>query len=219
MELKIIGGVILLSAAIFLGALFIPESTTQNTQGMPWQIDKIDNTTRVFNLTLGKSTLSEAENILLGDAEVSLFRSQENAHSVEAYFDKVMLGGLSAKIVLVMDISEPELGAIYSRGVRISKLGSGGNKVSIATEDLHRVRSSAIAGITYLPAINLNADQLISRFGQPLKRIKEPDNNTEHWLYPEIGLDVTLNEQGKDILQYIEPAKFSKISEPLEKLQ
>jgi len=219
MELKIIGGVILLSATIFSVALLVPENTTESSQGMPWQIEKIDNTTRVFNLTLGKSTLSEAEGLFLGDAEISLFQSQQGEHSVEAYFDKVILGGLIAKIILVMDVTESELSEMYLRGVRISKLGSGSNKVSISTEDLHRVRNSSIASVTYLPAINLNADQLISRFGQPSKRIKESESGTEHWLYPQLGLDVTLNEQGKEILQYVEPAKFSRVMEPLERLQ
>ncbi len=218
MELKIIGGVIGFSIVIFIIALLLPTNVEQNVQGLPWQIQQQNGTIQVFNLTLGKSTLSEAENLLQGDAEISLFHSQDGSYSVEAYFDKVEMGGLTAKMILVMNIPAAELREMYLRGVRISQVGSGSNKVSIATEDLHRVRNSPIAGITYLPLINLNPDQLVARFGEPSKRIREPNSAAEHWLYPRLGLDVVLNESGKEVLQYIMPSRFAEVSEPLEQI-
>lgn len=223
MELKVIGSVILLSLVIFVIALVIPDPVSdnvkQNAQGLPWQIEQHQGSIRVFNLTLGKSTLIEAEKLLLGDAEISLFRSPTDSHAIEAYFDKVMLGGLSAKMILVMDIPESELSEMFQRGLRISKLGSGSNKVSLTTKDLHYTRNSAIASITYLPAINLNSEQLIARFGSPLERIGEPGGTIEHWLYPKLGLDVMLDDSGKEVLQYIEPSRFTQISTPLKQVR
>ena len=216
MELKVIGGVFVASAFIFGIALFIPENTNQSNHGLPWQIEQIDGTTKVFDLTLGVSTLREAETKLLGDGELSLFHSPEDAYSVEAYFDKVELGGLTAKMVLVMDIPETVAHAMFERGARISKLGSGSDKVSMATDDLHIARESTIASITYLPAIDLKPDQLSARFGQPWKHIQDSNNAAEHWLYPQLGLDITLNATGKDVLQYVQPSRFSSILAPLE---
>lgn len=227
-----ITSVILLSVAIFLVAILVPdistnitpeksselgiEKTTPQIQGLPWQIEKTNDTIRVFGITLGYSTLSDAEKIFLGDGEISLFQSKSGLHSVEAYFDKVDFAGLTAKIILVMDIPASVASQMYERGVRISKVGSGSNKISIATEDLHRTRNAAVASITYLPAINLNAKQLEARFGKPAQRITEPDSTAEHWLYPSLGLDVTLDEKNKEILQYVKPSVFSTISKPLE---
>jgi len=215
MELKIISGVIIFSLAVLGIALLIPKESTQSTQGLPWQIEHVNNTTRVFGLTLGQSTLSDAEKILQGNAEINLFESENGKHSLEAYFDKIELGGLTAKMILVMDFSESDLADIYQRGLRISKLGSGSDKVSISTEDLHRTRNAKIASITYLPRIDLSATQLEARFGKASKIIHEPGTTAEHWLYPQSGLDVTLDENAKEVLQYVIPSQFSQITEPL----
>lgn len=219
MDLKIISGVTLLSIILIIVALFIPETKTAETHGLPWQIEQRDGSTRVFGLTLGYSTLIDAEKLFLGDSEISLFRSQQGAYTLEAYFDKVELGGLTAKMILIMDIPDDELSMMFQRGVRISKVGSGSNKVSIATEDLHRARKSAIASITYLPAVNLDAKQLEARFGIPDQRIKEPDSKAEHWLYPALGLDVTLDNEEKEVLQYVIPENFLQVSQPLERIK
>ena len=219
MELKIISGVILLSAAIFGFALLVPDDASHKSQGLPWQIEKTaDNNTRVFNITLGKTTLQEAEKILLGDGEISLFHAPDNSYSLEAYFDKVDIAGLTAKMILVMDLPQEELDKMYQRGVRISKSGSGSNKVNIATPDLHRTREAPIASITYLPSINLKADQIKAKFGEPKNRVIEPDTGVEHWLFPDIGLDIALDSNGKDVLQYVLPSSFAKISKPLNNL-
>ena len=216
MDLKIISGVTLLSIILIVIALLIPETKTTETHGLPWQIEQHKGSTRVFGLTLGHSTLSDAERLFLGDSEISLFQSQQGVHTLEAYFDKVELGGLTAKMILNIDIPEEELLMMFQRGVRISKVGSGSNKVSIATEDLHQARKAAIRGITYLPAVNLDAKQLESRFGIPEQRIMELDSTAEHWLYPTLGLDVTLNKEEKEVLQYVNPADFLQISQPLQ---
>ena len=216
MDLKIISGVTLLSIILIVVALLIPETKTTETHGLPWQIEQLEGSTRVFGLTLGNSTLSDAESLFLGDSEISLFQSQQGVHTLEAYFDKIELGGLTAKMILILDIPADELSMMFQRGVRISKVGSGSNKVSIATEDLHQARKASIASITYLPAVNLDAKQLESRFGMPEKRVMEPDSTAEHWLYPALGLDVTLNKEEKEILQYVNPADFLQISQPLE---
>lgn len=215
MDLKFLFGISLFSIAIFAIAMLLPEGKTSNSQNLPWQIEQTEGSTRVFGLTLGVSRLREAERLLQGDGEISLFRSENGAYSIESYFDKTELGGLTAKMVLVMDIPAEELAQIYERGVRVSKLGNGTSKVSIATADLHRTRSAAIASITYLPAINLTAEQLKARFGAPAQRIREPDSSAEHWLYPAIGLDITLDENAKEVFQYIKPSSFTQISQPL----
>jgi hypothetical protein len=39
--------------------------------------------------------------------------------------------------------------------------------------------------------------------------------NTEHFLYPEQGLDLQLNTKGKEVLQYVPPRDFSALRTPL----
>jgi len=37
-----------------------------------------------------------------------------------------------------------------------------------------------------------------------------------HWLYPAIGLDLTVNDKGKEVLLYVKPADFSRVTAPLQ---
>jgi hypothetical protein len=135
---------------------------------------------------------------------------------IEAYFDKVTLGGLSARVVVVFDFTAEQLQVMYDRGTRISTLGDGSRKVSLHPEDIETVRAARIASITYLPRIRLDDALLENRFGQPAQVIKEQDSNMTHWLYPDKGLDVALDEQGNGVLQYVSPALFDQLVSPLQ---
>ena len=70
--------------------------------------------------------------------------------------------------------------------------------------------------MTYLPRIRLETELLEKRFGQPTQVIKEKDSNMTHWLYPVMGLDVAIDEQGNGVLQYVLPAKFDQLVSPLQ---
>ena len=121
-------------------------------------------------------------------------------------------------MVLGFDLTEAELNGIYNRGVRISTMGSGTRKVTMHPDDIAYLHKIAISSITYIPATNLDADIIQKRFGEPAERIQENDA-TEHWLYPQKGLDLVLNRDAKEVLQYVQPAHFSAISEPLKQQQ
>ena len=135
------------------------------------------------------------------------------------YFDKVILGGLSAQFVLVMALSQEQQMAMYQRGARVSNLGDGKKKVTLTGEDLHTVFATPIASLAYLTRTRLDDELLLKRFGEPAQRIRESENNTTHWLYPELGLDVALNDEGRAVLQYVSPKDFSGLMEPLLKLE
>ncbi|WP_455222065.1 hypothetical protein [Kaarinaea lacus] len=219
MDIKIISGVIVFAIIVLVIGLMIPGGELPPVQTFPWQIENTSSsTTRVFGLTLDESTLQQAEQAFNAEAELSLFEPADKNRKrvIEAYFDKVTLGGLSAKVVVVFDFTEEQLQAMYGRGTRISTLGDGSRKVSLNAGDVATVRSAPIASITYLPRILLDSELLEKRFGQPAQIIKEPDSNMTHWLYPDKGLDVALDEQGNGVLQYIAPARFEQLVSPLK---
>ena len=185
-------------------------------QFLPWQIEPtVQGSIRVFGLTLGESTLQEAEKLFHGGAKVSLFVSADGRHKVEAYFDKVILGGLSAQFVMVMALSQEQQAVMFQRGARVSNLGDGRKKVTLAGEDLQTVFATPIASLAYLTRTRLDDELLRKRFGEPAQRIREVENNTMHWLYPELGLDVALNDEGRAVLQYVSPKEFSGLVAPL----
>ncbi|MCI0507576.1 MAG: hypothetical protein L0Z73_15900, partial [Gammaproteobacteria bacterium] len=128
MDTKIISGVVAFAVIVLVIGLMIPRGEQPLAQTFPWQIEHTQNgSTQVFGLILGESTLQQAEQVFQAETELSLFEpADENSQRIiEAYFDKVNLGGLSARVVIVMDVTPEQLRAMYERGTRISTLGDG----------------------------------------------------------------------------------------------
>jgi hypothetical protein len=216
MDKKIIIAILAFSALALVIGLLIPGGDHQPSHTLPWQIEPTsDGSIRVFGLTLGQSTLHDAEQQLRSAATVNLFAAPEQPPIVEAYFDKITLGGLSARMVLVIGVPPEPLRTLYERGARISTLGSGARKVSLTDQDLILVRNYPIDAITYGPRTRLQPQWIHQRFGEPKRRLTENDGNTTHWLYPDKGLDVALDNKGHAILQYVAPAQFSRLQAPL----
>jgi len=221
---KIMFSLLVLGVLVISVSLLMPVSTEKGdklighpaSQFLPWQIEPTaQGSIRVFGLTLGESTLQMAENQFQGGAKVSLFVSPEGRYKVEAYFDKVILGGFSTQLVMVMALSQDQQAAMFQRGARVSNLGGGRKKVTLAGDDVQTVLAAPIISIAYLTRARLDDELLLKRFGEPVQRIREPENNTVHWLYPELGLDIALSDKGRAVLQYVSPQEFSGLVAPL----
>lgn len=231
MHRKITFGILVIGVVVVAVSMLTPvpidkDSDLQNpamqdrstAQFLPWQIEPTSQgSIRVFGLTLGESTLQQADDLFHGGAKVSLFVSPDGQHRVEAYFDKVILGGFSAQMVMVMAVSQEQQAAIFQRGARVSNLGDGRKKVTLAGDDLKTIFHMPIANIAYLTRTRLDDDLLRMRFGEPAQQIREASNNTTHWLYPKLGLDVALHDEGRAVLQYVSPQQFPVLVAPLLK--
>ena len=206
--------------AVLLGWLLsVNIDTSRLDRGFPWQIEIMpDGSTQVMQINLGHTTLGEAAKKFNVSPEFTMFAKDGELAVIEAYFNTLRISSLNAKMVVSFDLSEAGLSAIYNRGIRISTMGSGTRKVTIHPDDIAYLQTVAINSITYIPATNLDADIIKKRFGEPAERIQE-NAATEHWLYPKKGLDLLLNRDAKEVLQYVLPSHFSAISEPLKQHQ
>ena len=218
MERYIFTGVVAITLLALGVAFFLPSSAPQGPLYLPWQIEKTaSGSTRVFGLELGSSTLGEARQRFQESFEVSMFANDDGKKVVEVYFDTIALSGLRARVVLVMALTAEQLNGFYERGVRIATMGSGNRKVTLADSDLQALLALPIASLTYIPRSNLDADVVLARFGHPAERIRETDSKEgiEHWLYPLQGLDIAVHEKGREVLQYVQPARFELLRKPL----
>lgn len=213
-EHKLYWGVGILSVLIFIGSFFTPGEPINKTD-LPWNIEHpAPGVTRVFGLTLGVSTTNDAEQHFREEAKTSLFKSPQGVLAVEAFFEQVNLAELKARIVIGIAVPEAELHDMYERGVRMSGIQSG-KKITLAPEDAARVRTLPIGSLTYMPSVRLDEEMIAKRFGQPAQRIREKESGAVHWLYPQNGLDITLAVEEKPVLQYVPPAEFDKLLQPL----
>ena len=95
------GTLIALALALLLPGGRAPEREPR----LPWQIETLpDGSARVFGLTLGESSLTDARQVLGADGALTLFRSPEGDISLEAYFERLFISGLKANLVLNLEL-------------------------------------------------------------------------------------------------------------------
>lgn len=214
MERKVLWGIGIVSIVLFITSFFWTGEPIKKTD-FPWHLEHpTADTLRIFGLTLGKSNAEDADNIFSEESHATLFKSPTGELVMEMFFDEVRPAGLKAKIVMVIDVNERDIHAMYERGARMSSTGSG-KKITLAPEDVMRVRKMPITSLTYMPSIKIEDDIFIKRFGQPTQRVKEKKTGTIHWLYPKEGVDIALGGAEKPVIQYISPKDFGILSAPL----
>ena len=217
MERRILLGVLGATLLALAAAILLPGGRPVDpSPKLPWQIDvDAGGTARVFGLKLARSPLREAQELFNEQGKINLFRVDEQHLAVEAFFQQVTLSGLRADFVLTLDVPPVTAEAMFERGLRTSKAGSGDRKVTLAPEDLVGAADVPIRQISYLPAAKLDPDLIAQRFGEPSERVVEAGAGIVHWLYPERGLDIATDANGRAVLQYVAPETFERLSAPL----
>ncbi len=206
--------VLLFALLLFGGALLLPEESSDATNALPWEITISDSgNSQVLGITLGKSTLSEAEQQWTEAPKVTLFLSEEQ-RKVEAFFARISLGGIRASIVAEVALPEAQLEQLIEDGTRISTQGDGSRKITLDGDGLEQVRKSPIISMTYLPKTDLSAETIERRFGKPDEMIQS-DPATTHWIYPAQGLDIVVSSEAREIMQYVPPSKIDRLITPL----
>jgi hypothetical protein len=89
-------------------------------------------------------------------------------------------------------------------------------KATLAEADRAAVLAAPIRGIAFIPSAQLDESVILERFGQPSERIRV-NEHLEHLLYPAKGLDIVLDSKGKELMQYVAPARFEDLRAPLRK--
>lgn len=186
-------------------------------QVYPWQIEiQPDGRSRVFGITLEQTRLDAAAKTLNRGYDLGLFETPGQPLTLEAFFSEVTLGGLSGKIILTLAASQAELQAMRDRAIKRKILESGDRRYVMAAPDKAAAGSRVVQALSYIPYVDLDPDIIQARFGTPAERIRV-DKTHEHWLYPDKGLDLLLDADGKELLQYVVPVRFDILVAPLRK--
>jgi hypothetical protein len=210
----------LIIAVVVVSALFRSgeRPAVQPLEGLPWQIEILPNgETRVFGLIPARSTLDDARGRFGMDMEIAVIAAPNEPGSLEAYSSSVTTGVVMGKMILVADVNRETVARLRQRAIKSVHMDSSTRKYLLHPDDLAFAWRAPIAGITFIPAANLDEQTVLRRFGVPNERIRV-DDRVEHFLYPEKGLDLALDSKGKEVLQYVAPRQFARLREPLIKL-
>ena len=174
--------------------------------GLPWQIDRLPGgETRVFGITLGQSTLGEAiEQHGDDDMDLAIIAAPYESGSLEAYFSHYSAGPITGKLILILDIAPDALSSMRKRAFQ----DGGTRRYHLHPDDLAVAYLTPVKAITFMPSFNLDEEIARARFGVPAEIILAHARQ-KHLLYPDKGLDLILNTDGKEVLQYLPPDEFS----------
>ncbi|MEW8027500.1 MAG: hypothetical protein AB2792_11215 [Candidatus Thiodiazotropha sp.] len=205
MEKKIIFWVVSLSLVAIALAILLPGGRTVDTNPrLPWEVTiNANNEVEVFDLTLNHSRLVDAREVFQEQGEINMFLAETGEPALEAYFERVFLSGLRADIILVLKAETAQLQGLFNRGSRISRTSETIHKVELSSEDQLLAANLPIELINYVPAANLDESLILKRFGEPSERISEGEGGITHWIYPDKGMSIGVNLEGKELIQYM----------------
>lgn len=201
--------------SLFSACERVEEQAKENVY--PWQITvQTDGKTQIFGITLNETSLQDAARLLGREYKLGLFETSGQPLSLEAYFNEITMGGISGKFVLTLDATQEEMQALLAKAIKRKVLESGTKRYSLTADVIHTLAQKPVTSISYIPYINLDEEVIKQRFGEPAERIVI-DQKRQHWLYPELGLDLLHDADGKELLQYVVPADFEELRQPLIK--
>ena len=181
----------------------------------PWQITLMaDGSSRIFGIHLGVTTVAEARQQLGKGPRLALFENPDGALSLELFYKEFNRAGLSGKLILTAGGAKETLQNLKQQSRKNKKLESGVVQHYLDKGLLSVIDSMLITAMTYMPYANLEEEVVSARFGEPAEKIRTHEK-AQHWLYPDRGLDLIINEEGKEILQYVPPEDFGKLLKPL----
>ena len=186
-------------------------------ENLPWQIEILaDGGSRVFGLELGLSTLGDARQRFGQDMQLAVVASPGESGALEAYYIRFTAGVLSGKMILVGMLDQVGVEQMRKHALKAEFMDSSTRKFVLHPDDLALAYQAPIGSITFIADAHFDAATAVKRFGEPEVRIRSSET-VEHFLYPQKGLDLQLDAQGKEVLQYVAPRQFARLRDPLVK--
>lgn len=234
----IISGLVLASLAV--GTLIVmghdllspPDATQVNTKaaGLPWQVEPLPGgASKVMGLTLAPtgasgpsgpagpaSTLADAQQQWGQAMQIAIIAAPGEDGLLEAFVDPASAGFITGKAVITAQLPSAEIRAMRERAIKSEFMESTTRKYTLTPADLQTALKAPITALSFIPQANLDADTVMARFGTPAERVRS-NGYLEHFLYPAKGLDLALDSEGKELLQYVAPAEFNQLRQPLMK--
>lgn len=199
--IKFLLGLILVIVGI-AALLLIPSK--QEPAPMPWEITIMpDGQISVFNIHLGTTSYRQAQEALHIHGQTSIFSEEGKDSTVEAFFNSINMGGLSAKLVLNLVVDADIIEEMKSRATEARLQPSGAHRYQLGNQDNATLIYAPVSAITYIPSVRLNKEMVLHRFGfTDLVEQESESSNTEIWQYPALGLTIYLDDNEKTIMQY-----------------
>jgi len=136
------------------------------------------------------------------DVEVKIFSdANEENKSIEAYFPVMYIGSIKAALALKIDLTPEELEHAYNEGKSIARTPTGNKEIKLYNATIVKYFDHPLTSITLLPRKHLPEVAIQKRFGDPDHKEIQSDN-LAHWFFYQKGLEIILDNDGPEALQY-----------------
>jgi len=192
--------VVAITAAVFLWS-------RSNYQHDTTSLDTHINTQghlHVLGVTLGETTLKQAELILQSKSDVALYIYPENhpkaGLKMEAFFPAI---ADHTKIILLLNIDKQLLHDIEERATIPHLYPDEVARMNLAAKDRGLLDVAIVDELTLIPSVTITAKELQARFGEPTAI--NPIDGYDEYTYEKLGLKVQLNKDEPPILHFFNP--------------
>lgn len=187
-----------------------------SAEGQPWQVQRHGEGSEVFGLRLPGSTLADAQSRWGDGLQLSVVAERGRPGALEGYVESFDAGGIAGRLVLASAADAATVAQLQAQAARSEALGATALRYWLRGEDRPVALRQAVLGLSFIPSARLQAAVVEQRFGPPAERLKLGATQV-HLLYPALGLAITLNAEGRDLLQYVAPAEFeARLRQPLK---
>ncbi len=199
--------ILMIGTAMMIAVIGQHEQTTQ-LDTMPWDVDRLENgSLRVFNITLGKTRIQEANQIFARFGKTQLLVTTDvdknKTYQLITTYEDLIIGGLIAKIELTYQLTQDDLKNIVSslENMHDAKTQKYSQKYSVSEEVQMQYLNTPVASIIYTPSIDYGLETIRQNFGQAAEESKL-NNNEQLWYYPEMGLQIYIHKTEPDQFIY-----------------
>ena len=197
------------------GAALAPGSAGAE-QGLPWKVRAApDGTLRVFGLVLGHDTLADTQARIGDGLQVALVARLGEVGALEALADPFAAGFVSGRLVLAFEVPPQTLRRWREHAPRSEPMDDGVRRFELRVGDRDEAGRSALAGLSFVPAVRLTEADVRQRFGTPAAEVALA-GGAKVLLYPAQGLAVTVGSASRGVLEYVVPRDFeARLRAPL----
>jgi hypothetical protein len=186
-----------------------PPAAARAEMPAPWLVE-VDaaGRSRVFGLGLPGATLETARRQFGDDLQIAVMARRGQPGALEAYLEIFTAAFISGRLLLAAEVDADVIAGWQARA-RQTPVDGDTTRYTLAAEDLAAALRAPLVGVTFIPAAQLDAETLRSRFGEPAERLASGERLVQ-WMYPAKGLAVVLDSEGREVLQYVAPADFER---------
>jgi len=190
------------------GGVFLWTSSNfqHNEPGMETFVDQ-QGDLHVLGITLGETTLKQAEFILKSKSDVALYIYPQGhpraGMKLEAFFPAITD---HTKVILLLDLSKETLRDIESRATIPHLYPNDVARMNLAASDMGIIHRAVVRQLTLIPNLSLGAAALKARFGEPTSS-SEASDGEQRLNFPNIGLKAVVNKEAPPRLEFSNPLR------------